>query len=134
MAGDFRAVAADVALRAAGMDGALRTTPFPEFSLSHGRSYVFSDGEVAQLVYRDGERAFSVFIAPHTAELDFGGRRTERVTMGDWECTQVESEELAVFWSVSRDRQSVMVARADDDFDVAAILRFFVYGEWDEES
>lgn len=130
----FRPAAAEDAYRAAGMLDAARHSPAPEYGFWRGGTYRFEGGEVAQLVYHGADTAFGVFVAPHGARLDFGDRATTRVRMGDWECTQVASRDLAVYWSVSGDRQSVLVADADADLDVASILRFFVYGGWERES
>ena len=108
---DFRPLTPAEALASAGMSDARRSSPLPEFSLWQGRRYHSAAGDVTQLVYRHGDRAFSVFLAPHALTMDFGRRRTERVRWGDWECTQVESKQLALYWSASKDRQSLLVAK-----------------------
>ncbi len=132
--GGFKSASLDEAFRAVGMTDAQRTSPSPEFTLQRARTQGVADEDVVQLVFAGASGGFSVFIASSATELDFGDRTTQRVKMGTWECTQVASETLAVYWAVWQNRQSVLVAAADQELDVARILSFFVYGKWNESS
>jgi len=128
-----RPASAEDAFRVVGLGRAPSFSPSEGFALVEARTRPVEGGGVAQLLYRGDGATFGIVVAPHAARLDFGDRSTRRVRMGDWECTQVSSETLDVYWSVSSLRQSVLVAPAGQDLDVAAILQFFVYGDWSDE-
>lgn len=115
-----------VALRAAKVDQVAGVAPLPGYELLAYRIQKTAGLNVVQLVYGQGQDAFSVFVAPQAVTFLFGKRNITDTHIQGIVCRQVDCPRTSTIWFGAGGFHCVLVSKLTDTNNVAAIIRYFI--------
>jgi len=101
--------------------------PLPDYQLSAVRSGSSDGAPITQLVYtKDGEEAFSVFVAPRHVQFKYGKEHAyEAEVDGVW-CRRVDCPLQRTFEFGEGGFKCVLVSKSMDDRTAAKVMSFFL--------
>ncbi len=101
--------------------------PLPGYTLDKTRMGWVDSAPIVQLVYeKDGDKAFSVFVAPTRVEFKYGREYAYETEVGGIACRKVDCPLQKTFEFGEGGFKCVLVTKTFDDASAARVMKFFL--------
>ncbi|MGH9861390.1 MAG: anti-sigma factor family protein [Candidatus Acidiferrales bacterium] len=101
--------------------------PLPGYKLDKTRMGWVDSAPIVQLVYeKDGDKAFSVFVAPTRVEFKYGREYAYETEVGGIACRKVDCPLQKTFEFGEGGFKCVLVTKTFDDATAARVMKFFL--------
>lgn len=123
----FASVDRQDALRTAGLSASARDmTPLPGYRLVGYRASHADGQRVVQLIYRNGEQGFSVFVAPGGVDFSFGTGSCVETDVRGIRCQKLECPYQETYSFSQGSYRCVLVSKSLDATQAATVMNYFM--------